>query len=72
MTIPSCRISADLPLSWYLTVAIPGAEGDVVVKDIESENLELELEAGDKTGGGCGFTWGGEAETELVKQPVTG
>jgi len=53
-------------------VAIPGTEGDVVVNDIESEYSELELEVGEATGGGCRFTWGGEAETEFVKRLVTG
>ena len=45
-------------------------EGDVVVKDIENEISELEIEGGDKTGSDCAA--GGETDlgVELVKRPV--
>jgi hypothetical protein len=38
----------DFPPSWYLIVAMPGAEGDVVVKDIISENENSESDVGVK------------------------
>ena len=71
--MPSFKIGADLPPSWYLTVAMPGEEGNVVVKDMENECSEQELEAGDEGGAGCVFETGeSDLGAELVKRPVTG
>ncbi len=76
MTIPSSRIGADFPPSWYLIVAMPGAVGDVVVKDIlsEKERSESDVDVKDEgdTGSGLWVRFGGETVREFVKRPVTG
>ena len=60
--MPSLRIGATFPASWYLMVAMPEAEGEVVEKDIIYEQQESDSEATGELGGvgrvggerGCG------------------
>lgn len=82
--IPSFRIGADFPPSWYFIVAIPAAESEVVVKDMQREESESDKRwgelggdvtgAGELGGGTTGGELGGDTEmaTELAKWPVSG
>src|SRR5258707_7062901 len=81
--MPSFKMGADFPPSWYLMVAIPVVEGDVVVKDMAKEDSESEVdkdEFGFARKGGTSEETDGRGElggdsvlaTELAKRPVRG
>lgn len=52
--IPSFSIGADFPASWYLIVAIPAAGEEVIEKDMEVEESELDDLGGELWSGGKG------------------